>query len=84
MTRSNAVLPDIHSDEEYEKLNLNDQLFLNAAREILARHHLPDEQLSLLGGTNIVFSYGDQRIVKIFPPIHHGQFMSETLVMKHL
>jgi hypothetical protein len=62
MTRSNTVLPDINSDEAYEKLNFNDELFLNAAREILARHNLPVEQLSLLGGSNIVFSYGDQRI----------------------
>ncbi len=84
MTKFSSILPSINSDEEYEQLNLKDELFKNAAREILTRHHLPDEPLSLLEGTNIVFSYGSNRIIKIFPPIHHSQFMSESLVMKHL
>jgi hygromycin-B 7''-O-kinase len=84
MTKFNTVLPHINSDEEYNQLNLNDDLFKNAAREIIARHNLPAAPLSLLEGTNIVFSYGGDRIVKIFPPMHHSQFMSESLVIKHL
>lgn len=84
MTKFKSVLPRINSDEEYEQLNLNDELFKNAAREIVTQHNLADAPLSLLGGTNIVFSYGNKRIIKIFPPIHHSQFTSETLVMKHL
>ena len=34
MTKFNTVLPYINSDEEYVQLNLNDELFKDAAREI--------------------------------------------------
>ena len=84
MTKSSNILPNINSDAEYDQLNLNDELFKNAAREILIKHNFPDKPLSLLGGTNIVFSYDGNRIIKIFPPIHNSQFKSESLVMKHL
>jgi hygromycin-B 7''-O-kinase len=84
MSKFNTALPYINSDEEYNQLNLNDELFKRAAREIIAQHHLPDAPLFLLEGTNIVFSYDSNRIIKIFPPMHYGQFISESLVMKHL
>jgi hygromycin-B 7''-O-kinase len=84
MSKTHSILPYINSDNEYEKLNLDDELFKNAAREILARHNLPEAPLSLLSGTNIVFAYGNNRIIKMFPPMHQSQFMSEALVMKHL
>lgn len=35
-------------------------------------------------GTNIVFAYGDNSVIKIFPPFHRDQFESELLVLKHL
>ena len=74
MTKFNTVLPYINSDEEYDQLNLDDELFKNAAREIIARHNLPAAPLSLLGGTNFVFSYGSDRIVKIFQMNYWNKF----------
>lgn len=84
MEKINATLPYIDSDEEYDQLNLNDKIFRNAAREIIARHHLPDEPLSLLLGTNVVFLHGKNRIIKIFPPAHQSHFTNEVMVMRHL
>jgi hygromycin-B 7''-O-kinase len=78
------MLPFIHSFEEYENLKLKADIFENAAKEIIRRHQLPNEPISLFEGTNIVFSYGKNRVIKIFPPLHQDQFTSETLVMKHL
>lgn len=83
MQKTNITLPNIQSYEEYDQLNLNDDLFKKAAREIISRHHLPDESLKLLTGTNIVFLCGNH-IIKIFPPAHHSHFVNEVLVMKHL
>lgn len=81
---SNFILPHVTTFEEYENLKLKPEIFENAAKEIIHRHQLPDESLSLFEGTNIVFSYGKNRVIKIFPPFHQDQFTSETLVMKHL
>lgn len=77
-------LPHVDSFEEYESLKLNHDIFEKAAREIITKHHLPNEPLSLFDGTNIVFSYGDNRVIKIFPPFHQNQFTSDLLVMNHL
>jgi len=77
-------LPFVNSFEEYETLKSNQNLFENAAKEIIAYHHLPNEPVLLLEGTNIVFSYGNTRIIKIYPPFHQEQFTHEILVLKHL
>lgn len=84
MEKLNVSLPYIDSYEEYDRLNLNNPIFRNAAREIIARHHLSDELLSLLLGTNVVFLHGKNRIIKIFPPAHQSHFTNEVIVMKHL
>lgn len=84
MKNLKKLLPSVNSDEEYEALKLNNKIFENAALEIIARHNLPNEPLLPLEGTNIVFSYGKQRIIKIFPPLHQSHFVNEVLTMKHL
>lgn len=77
-------LPCVDSFEEYEELKLKNHLFESAAKEIIAHHHLPDEPLTLFEGTNIVFAYGKNRVIKIYPPLHQSHFITEVLVMKHL
>jgi hygromycin-B 7''-O-kinase len=79
------VFPKINTDEEYENFKLdNSELFKKVALEIVAKHHLPDAPLSLLDGTNIVFSHGKSRVIKIFPPLHKSHFDNEVLVMKSI
>lgn len=82
----NILLPSISSFEEYEKLKVNSEIFENAAKEIINRHQLPIElSLNIFSdGTNIVFAYGDQKVIKIFPPFHYDQFNAELLVLKHI
>lgn len=84
MTNESTILPAIDSFEEYENLKLKSNIFKNAAHAIIAKHGLPDESLSLFDGTNIVFAYGANRVIKIFPPFHQNQFTSDLLVMNHL
>jgi hygromycin-B 7''-O-kinase len=81
---SKIILPLVTSFEEYEKVKLKNDIFENAAKEIIAYHHLPNEPLVLFEGTNIVFSHGNTRVIKIYPPLHQEHFTSEVLVMKHL
>lgn len=81
MKNSNAILPDINTDEEYENFKLNNsKLFKKIAPGIVTQHHLPDEPLSPLDGTNIVFSHGKSRVIKIFPPLHKSHFDNEVLI----
>lgn len=84
MKSSNNILPAVNSDKEYENLKLNSELFKKVALEIVIRHHLPDESLSLYEGTNIVFSHGKYRVIKIFPPLHKNHFDNEVLTLKYL
>ena len=77
------TLSTIHTFEDYEKLKQS--IEENLASAIIHRHQLPEASLTLFSeGTNIVFSYGDSKVIKIFPPFHQNQFESERLVLKHL
>lgn len=84
MKNSNIIFPEVNTDEEYENLKLNNELFKKAALEIVNQHHLPEAPLSSFEGTNIVFSHGKSRVIKIFPPLHKSHFDNEVLTMKHL
>ncbi len=85
MKKSINLFPKISTDEEYEKFKLNNgELFKQVALEIISQHDLPDAPLALLEGTNIVFSHGKSRVIKIFPPLHKSHFDNEILTMKHL
>lgn len=81
---SKINLPTVDTFEEYESLKHNQAMFESAAKEIIAHHQLVEAPLSRLEGTNIVFSFGSKRIIKIYPPFHLEQFTNEVLVMKHL
>lgn len=85
MKNSNNTFPEVNTDEEYENFKLNNsELLKRVALEVIAQHHLPDAPLSPLDGTNIVFSHGKSRVIKIFPPLHKSHFDNEVLTMKHL
>lgn len=82
-TALNQKLSTIHTFEDYEKLKASIEEEL--AQVIIQRHQLPAASLMLFSeGTNIVFSYGESTVIKIFPPFHQSQFESERLVLKHL
>jgi hypothetical protein len=51
MKNSNTILPGVRTDEEYEKLKLDNELFKKAALKIVTQHHLPNESLSPFEGT---------------------------------
>ena len=80
----NTILPEINSNEEYDNLDRKSQLFESTIQEIITFHHLPNESLTYFEGTNVVFSMGNTRIIKIFPPIHQSHFQNEVLLMKKL
>lgn len=78
-------LKDKLSFDEYEKLKLNHEIMESIAKEVIHRCQLPEAPLALFSeGTNIVFAYGEDKVIKIYPPFHIEQFQSELLVMKHL
>lgn len=54
-------------------------------RAIIHKQSFSEVELTLFSdGTSIVFSYAEDKVIKIFPPFHQSQFDSERLVLKHL
>lgn len=85
MVNLQDVLSSTHSFEDFEILKHDADIRNAIAKEIIEIHQLPEAQLKLFSeGTNIVFAYGDDIVIKIFPPFHLDQFKSELLVLKHL
>lgn len=78
------MLSSINSFDDFEQFKLKTDHLETLVREIIDQNHLPDAPILLLEGTNIVFSHGNNRIIKIFPPFHMEHFEHEVLVMKHL
>jgi hygromycin-B 7''-O-kinase len=79
----NQTLSTIHTFEDYEKRK--QQIEEDLARAIIHKHQLSEASLTLFtDGTNIVFSYGDSKVIKIYPPFHQDQFISERLILRHL
>lgn len=81
-----SLFPYISSFEEYETLkNQNITVLENAAKAIIAKHQLSEKTLTLFqDGTNAVFAYGNDKVIKIFPPALKEQYQNETLVLNHL
>jgi hygromycin-B 7''-O-kinase len=76
-------LSTIHTFEDYEQLKHTIEVDL--AKRVIQQHQLPEAALvPFPEGTNIVFSYGENQVIKIFPPFHQNQFESEQLVLNHL
>ncbi|WED43724.1 aminoglycoside phosphotransferase family protein [Legionella cardiaca] len=85
MNTINCTLASVNSFEEFEELKLNHKIFEEVIKKILVHHNLPLKSLTLFSeGTNIVFSYDDSLVIKLFPPFHQDQFESERLVLKTL
>ncbi len=78
------ILSSINSDEDFEQFKLIVVNSENLAREIIDQLQLPEAPILFLEGTNIVFSHGNKRIIKIFPPFHKEHFRHEVLVLRHL
>lgn len=80
---SNPTVPIMHTFEDYEKLKRHIEKDIVSA--VLQQQRLPKAPLvSFSEGTNIVFAYGSDKVIKIFPPFHRDQFASERLVLQHL
>jgi len=79
------ILSSIKTFVQFEKLKQLPEVLGSLAKEILSRHQLPEEPLTFFSeSTNIVFAYGDHKVIKIYPPFHLEQFKAELLVLKHL
>ncbi|KTC87136.1 MULTISPECIES: aminoglycoside phosphotransferase family protein [Legionella] len=82
-TSLKQILSTIQTFEDYEKLKT--PIEEDLARAVIHKQQFPEASLTLFSdGTNIVFSYGENKVIKIFPPFHRSQFASERLVLIHL
>jgi hygromycin-B 7''-O-kinase len=78
-------LATVDSFEKYEQFKLNVDLLKEIAQAVVSRHQLPVCSLKLFSeGANIVFSYNQEYVIKIYPPMHVDQFKRESLVIQGL
>lgn len=79
------ILSSLRTFEQFEKLKQQPEVFRSLARKILYQHQLSDAPLiNFTESTNIVFGYGNNLVIKIYPPFHSEQFKAELLVLKHI
>lgn len=77
------TLSTINTYEDFEKLKR--VIEEDIVRAVIQQHQLSGKVLTPFSeGTNIVFTYGDNTVIKVFPPFHRDQFLSELLVMRHV
>ena len=78
-------LPSLHNIEAFRAWRANAAQCLPAALDIARHHGLPVADPHLFTtGTNLVVGLGRDLILKIFPPMLRGQFLSERLSLRRL
>lgn len=72
------LLPDPADFEAFKAWRTDTSQWLPVALDIAHGHGLPTASPHIFTtGTNLVVGLGDELILKIFPPIHRSQFVSE-------
>jgi hygromycin-B 7''-O-kinase len=79
------ALPSIQNIEAFQAWRADAAQCLPAALDIARHHGLPVADAHLFAtGTNLVVGLGRDLILKIFPPMLRGQFLSERLSLRML
>jgi hygromycin-B 7''-O-kinase len=80
------LLPNFNNEDEYDKSQRLEQTYSAAIEEIGRRHHLPaNAQLrKYAGGYMVVFAYGKDFAVKLYPPFVPHHFMNEVAFYRYL
>ena len=85
MTGRRLSLPAVTSAAQLRRFRADPSLWLPVARDIARSHGYSGLDITAFAtGTNLVLGLGDQLILKIFPPIHRGQFVSERGALRVL
>jgi len=78
-------LPRLSNFQEFQAWRADASQCLPAALDIARSHGLAFATAHLFSaGTNLVVGLGDHLILKIFPPMHRGQFISEQTALTQL
>jgi hygromycin-B 7''-O-kinase len=78
-------LPAVTSAEQLRRFRADPSLWMPMARDIAHGHGYSGLDITAFAtGTNLVLGLGDQLILKIFPPMHRGQFVSERGALRVL
>ncbi len=84
MNEQISILNSITSFEAMEEMKMPPSFFEGIIEAILDENDLPKDSLTPFSeGTNIVYAYGKDKVIKLFPPFHHSQFERDRLVLKH-
>jgi hygromycin-B 7''-O-kinase len=82
----NTLLPTFGSDQEYDRFDHAEELYLPAMQEICDRHTLSYKELRKFGEgeSAIVFFLDDALVIKLCPPLWSQQVFLETTVLEHV
>jgi len=72
-----GLLPPIHTTAELDRLRSDEELWRPAMSEIARRHGLAGRLQLFPTGSAVVFSAGDERVVKLHEPWHRDLFENE-------
>jgi len=85
------LLPPVTKRADYELLRISASVWPVAMQVICQRHGLASDKLVRFGdgtdpanGSNVVFTVGEQRIIKLFPPYERRLFEADLSVAEHV
>src|SRR5438067_1697650 len=79
------MFPELASAETFRAWRADRSRWLPAVTDIARSHALPCQTVEAFAtGTNLVVALDDRLILKIFPPILRGHFVSEQLALSQL
>jgi hygromycin-B 7''-O-kinase len=85
MTNSTSSLPTVTNLAQLRELRADPCAWAQVARDIAGSHgHSGLDIVAFATGTNLVLGLGDRFILKIFPPMHRDQFVSESRTLRVL
>ncbi len=79
-----SLLPQVKTEEEYEKISQNEELCQSVLETIKERHKLSGSIFRYKDGTQIVSALGDNYVVKVFAPISQKNADNEIHFLEYL
>lgn len=80
-----SIFPQITNSSDFDKWRGDRRVWESLVHKIARAADEPAYDIAAYsGGTNLVIDLGGKSVLKVFPPIYRGQFLSERAALRQL